>query len=163
MLTWCPSVNHLKGEGIKSKIVKQEHFHTLVWTTGLRSKVSLINRVAYPVENEQWVKLFWFYPELTGWWTGLKVLWVDALLRGSRSTHGLWWCLSCCPLQQVCVLADVFWNFAVPSALWKPTVGIKITLIWASSALCTLEVTVAVQRHHTSIAQTCYKFFENGF
>lgn len=37
-------------------------------------------------------------------------------------------------------------------------VGIKTTLIWAISALCTFEVAVAVQRHHTYTAQTCYKF-----
>lgn len=40
-------------------------------------------------------------------------------------------CLCClsCPLQQVCVLVDVFWRFAVPSTLWKPLAGIKSTFI----------------------------------
>lgn len=37
--------------------------------------------------------------------------------------------------------------------------GIKITSLWVS-AFCVLGVTVAVQHHYTSTAQTCYRFFK---
>lgn len=63
-------------------------------------------------------------------------------LRGCWSAQSLWWCLSRCPLQLFahwCVL-----GLCCAFCCWKPVVGVKSTLIGASSAFPALEV-VAVQ------------------
>lgn len=61
--------------------------------------------------------------------TGLVVL--SFMLSSSTRLCTCWW----------------FWELCCAFCLWEPTMGIKITVIWASSAWCTLEVAVAVPCH----------------